>query len=66
MWTSESLNWGDAGFSGTKERCEAAAQRNSSAISEKRNFSGTDSEMRENICWTIAGLSSANEVFGCK
>ena len=32
---------------------------------EKRNSSAADSKER-NICWPIAGLSSANEVFGCK
>jgi hypothetical protein len=32
---------------------------------EKRNSSAADSK-QENICWPIAGLSSANEVFGCK
>jgi hypothetical protein len=45
-------------------------RRTFATIYENEQFSATDREAadceQENICWTIAGLSSANEVFGCK
>jgi hypothetical protein len=53
---SERLNWGDADFSGTKERCEAGRSSRLYGDSERSNCSATDSEQGKFLlanCWTF-------------
>lgn len=44
MQASESVYWGDADFSGTKERCEAGRSRQLDGDKARSNCSTADSE----------------------
>ena len=66
MRAGESLSWGDASvLRPRKNDAKLAGATYLYGEMEKRNSSAADSNER-NICWPIAGLSSANEVFGCE
>jgi hypothetical protein len=63
---TERLNRGDARFLRHERRMRSRAARHAYTEIHRGAIFPRRIANRGNICWTIAGLSSANEVFGCK